>query len=122
MSAARIAIVLRYFPEDTEGDLRATLARYSGLRYKALAARERGAAGLIVVTGPRSPNAGELVALTFDTAVSDSGIVAATVDGRMAKAIVESAGRSLREVQASLDTANPHVHRLRSAAAGPASR
>ena len=105
----KIAIVLRYFPEDTEGDLRATLARYSGLRYKALAARERGAAGLIVVIGPRSPNAGELVALTFDTAVSDSGIVAATVDGRMAKAIVESAGRSLREVQASLDTANPHI-------------
>ena len=107
--SGKIAIVLRYFPEDTEGDLRATLARYSGLRYKALAARERGAAGLIVVIGPRSPNAGELVALTFDTAVSDSGIVAATVDGRMAKAIVESAGRSLREVQASLDTANPHV-------------
>ena len=62
-----------------------------------------------MVIGPRSPNAGELVALTFDTAVSDSGIVAATVDGRMAKAIVESAGRSLEEVQASLDTANPHV-------------
>ena len=67
----KIAVVLRYFPEDTEGDVRATLARYAGLRYKALAARERGAAGLIVVTGPRSPNAGELVALTFDTAVSE---------------------------------------------------
>ena len=105
----KIAIVLRYFPEDTEGDLRATLARYSGLRYKALAARERGADGLIVVSGPRSPNAGELVALTFDTAVSDSGIVAATVDGRLAAAIVESSGRSLEEVQASLDSANPHV-------------
>ena len=105
----KIVMVLRYFPEDTEGVLRATLARYAGLRYKALAARERGAAGLIVVTGPRSPNAGELVALTFDTAVSDSGIVAATVDGRMAKAIIEASGRSLVEVQASLDTANPHV-------------
>ena len=49
------------------------------------------------------------VALTFDTAVSDSGIVAATVDGRLAAAIIESAGRSLEEVQAAFDTGNPHV-------------
>ncbi len=105
----RIVVVFRYFPEDTEGDLRATLARYAGLRYKALAARERGAAGLIVVTGPRSPNAGALVPLAFDTAVSDSGIVAATVDGDLGAALIESAGESIEAVQASLDTANPHV-------------
>ena len=105
----KIVVVFRYFPEDTEGELRATLARYAGLRYKALAARERGAAGLIVVTGPRSPNAGTLVPLTFDTAVSDSGIVAATVNGELGAAIIESAGESIEVVQASLDTANPHV-------------
>jgi len=105
----KIVVVFRYFPEDTEGELRATLARYAGLRYKALAARERGAAGLIVVTGPRSPNAGALVPLTFDTAVSDSRIVAATVDGELGAAIIESAGESIEAVQASLDTANPHV-------------
>ena len=105
----KIVVVFRYFPEDTEGELRATLARYAGLRYKALAARERGAAGLIVVTGPRSPNAGALVPLTFDTAVSDSGIVAATVNGELGAAIIESAGESVEAVQASLDTANPHV-------------
>ena len=105
----KIVVVFRYFPEDTEGELRATLARYAGLRYKALAARERGAAGLVVVTGPRSPNAGALVPLTFDTAVSDSGIVAVTVNGKLGAAIIESAGESIEAVQASLDTANPHV-------------
>ena len=105
----KIAVVLRYFPEDAEGELRATLARYAGLRFKAIAARERGAKGLIVVTGPRSPNAGKLVPLAFDTAVSDSGIVSATINGALGAAIIESAGRSLEEVQASLDTANPHV-------------
>ncbi len=105
----KIAVVLRYFPEDAEGELRATLARYAGLRFKALAARERGARGLIVVTGPRSPNAGKLVPLAFDTAVSDSGIVSASINGALGAAIIESAGRSLQEVQASLDTANPHV-------------
>ena len=105
----KIVVVFRYFPEDTEGELRATLARYAGLRYKALAARERGAAGLIVVTGPRSPNAGALAPLTFDAAVADSGIVAATVDGALGAAIIESAGESIEAVQAALDTANPHA-------------
>ena len=105
----KIVVVFRYFPEDTEGELRSTLARYAGLRYKALAARERGAAGLIVVTGPRSPNAGALVPLTFDTAVSDSGIVAATVNGELGAAIIGSAGESIEAVQASFDTGNPHV-------------
>ncbi len=105
----KIVVVFRYFPEDTEGELRATLARYAGLRFKALAARERGAAGLIVVTGPRSPNAGALVPLTFDTAVSDSGIVSATVNGELGAAIIESAGESIEAVQASFDSGNPHV-------------
>ena len=105
----KIVVVFRYFPEDAEGGLRATLARYAGLRYKALAARERGAAGLIVVTGPRSPNAGALAPLTFDAAVADSGIVAATVDGALGAALIESAGESIEAVQAALDTANPHA-------------
>ena len=105
----KIVVVLRYFPEDAEGTLRGTLSRYAGLRYKAFAARERGAIGLIVVTGPRSPNAGELVPLTFDNAMGDSGIVAATVDGELGAALIESSGESLESVQASLDTANPHA-------------
>ena len=37
------------------------LARYSDLRFKAMAARQRGARGLLVVTGPSSPNAGETI-------------------------------------------------------------
>ena len=55
----KIVVVLRYFPEDADQKTRAILARYADLRYKAQAARQRGAKGMIVVTGPRSPNAGE---------------------------------------------------------------
>ena len=62
----KIVVVLRYFPEDAETDLRAAFSRYASLRFKAQAARQRGAIGLIVVTGPRSPNAGALVAMTGD--------------------------------------------------------
>ena len=105
----KIAVVLRYFPEESDGEVRGELTRVSALRNKAFAARERGAVGLIVVTGPASPNSGELAPLTFDNAMGDAGLVAATVDGALGAAIIESAGRSLAEVQAELDTANPHI-------------
>src|SRR5207237_1239703 len=55
----KIVLVLHYFPEDTDAKTKAALARYSDLRYKALAARQHGAKGLLIVIGPRSPNAGQ---------------------------------------------------------------
>ncbi len=105
----KVVLVLRYFPEDTEGELRANLAKYSDPRYKAMAARQRGAVGLIVVTGPRSPNAGELVPMTFDTALSGSNIHGVSVSGGVGDALIGLTGQALEDVQASLDTGNPHV-------------
>lgn len=107
--ADKIVVVLRYIPEDVDAETRVILSRYSGLRYKALQARERGARGLLVVTGPRSPNAGELVKMTFDTAVASSGIVAASIAGVVAESIFAAAGRDFEGVQAELDTGNLHV-------------
>jgi hypothetical protein len=105
----KIVLVLRYFPEDVEGDRRAALARYAGLRYKAMIARERGARALIVATGPRSPNAGTTVEMSFDAALSGSGIVAASIGGEVAEALFRAAGRDLGEAQAALDSGNPHA-------------
>ena len=50
-----------------------------------MAARQRGATALLVVTGPRSPNAGETIPMSFDTALSGSGIAAASVNGEVAQ-------------------------------------
>jgi hypothetical protein len=69
----KVVLVLRYFPEDADQKTRAILARYADLRYKALAARQRGAKAMIVVTGPRSPNAGETIPMTFDTGAGGLG-------------------------------------------------
>ena len=77
----KIVVVLRYFPEDADQKTHGILARYADLRYKAMAARQHGAKAMIVVTGPRSPNAGELAPMTFDTALAGSGIVAVSVTG-----------------------------------------
>jgi hypothetical protein len=66
----KIVVVLRYFPEDAEPKTKGILSRYADLRYKAMAARQHGAKAMIVVTGPNSPNAGELAPMTFDTAIA----------------------------------------------------
>src|SRR5262245_50775137 len=105
----KIVVVLRYFPEDADQQTRGILARYSDLRYKAMAARQHGAKALIVVTGPRSPNAGQPVPMSFDTALAGSGIPAASVSGAVADALFAGASRSLRDAQQQLDSANPHV-------------
>lgn len=105
----KIVVVLRYFPEDADQKTRAIVARYADLRYKAQAARQRGAKGMVVVTGPRSPNAGDVVPMSFDTAIAGSGLVAASVSGESAAPIFAAAGKALEEVQKDLDTGNPHV-------------
>ena len=124
----KVVVVLRYFPEDADQQARHVLARYADLRYKAMAARQRGARALLVVTGPRSPNAGELVPMTFDTALAGSGIPAASISGAVADALfasVEVGSLSdptsrrwfdrppprtvLRDVQEALDAGSPHV-------------
>jgi hypothetical protein len=105
----KVVVVLRYFPEDADQKTRAILSRYSDLRYKAMAARQHGAKAMLVITGPRSPNAGELVPMTFDTALSGSGIVAASIDGEAGKAMLSAANKTLDAVQQSLDSGNPHV-------------
>lgn len=106
----KVVVVLRYTPEDADQETRAALARFSGLRHKALQARERGAKALVVVTGPRSPNAGETVPMSFDSAIAGSGIVAASIGGEVAEALFELGGdKTLGEIQRSLDSANPHI-------------
>jgi Zn-dependent M28 family amino/carboxypeptidase len=105
----KIVLVLRYFPEDADKDTKAILARYSDLRYKAMQARQHGAKAMLVVTGPRSPNAGELVPMTFDTAIAGSGIPAASINGATADAILRASGKSLADAQKELDSGNPHV-------------
>ena len=69
---------------------------------------------MLVVTGPRSPNAGEVVPMSFDTALAGSGIVAASVSGAVADAIFAAMpGKTLEAVQKELDSGNPHVAGLR---------
>jgi len=105
----KVVLIFRYVPEGVEPARRAQLNRYAGLRYKTMLARERGAKAVLVVTGPNSPNAGEILPLTNDGTNAGSGIVAASISGKMADALLAPSGKSLNELQTALDHENPHA-------------
>ena len=106
----KVVVVFRYFPEDADQKTRQILSRYADLRYKAMQARQRGAKALLVVTGPRSPNAGETIPMSFDTALAGSGIAAASVNGDVAKALFAGVkDKSLEDIQKEFDSGNPHT-------------
>lgn len=106
----KVVVVFRYFPEDADQKTRQILSRYADLRYKAMQARQRGAKALLVVAGPRSPNAGETIPMSFDTALAGSGIVAASVSAEVAKALFAGVpGKTLEEIQKEFDSGNPHT-------------
>jgi Zn-dependent M28 family amino/carboxypeptidase len=105
----KVVLVLRYFPEDADQKTKGVLSRYADLRYKAMAARQHGAKAMLVVTGPNSPNAGELAPMTFDTAIAGSGILALSISGSVANALFAKTDKTLADAQKGLDSGNPHV-------------
>ena len=104
----KIVVALRYVPEEVEPERRQQLNRYSGLRYKAMQAREQGAKAFLVVAGPNSPNAGKLIPLDFDSSLADSGIVAASISDTVVNTLFAPSGKDLKEIQSGLDVENPH--------------
>ena len=100
----RWVVVFRFLPEDIDAARRQKLNRYSNLRYKAMVARDKGARGLIVVTGPRAAAKKRLVPLELDGSLGGTSIPVISVTDDVAAAWFEAVGKSLEQVQKSLDT------------------
>ncbi len=103
-----VVVALRYFPEDVPDETRAALNRGASLRAKAAAARDLGAVGLVILTGPRSANPGSLVSGGFDVAAPGTqGIAAVSVDGAAGDRLFAGSGYSVGEIQDHLDGGDP---------------
>jgi Tol biopolymer transport system component len=100
-------LAFRFLPEDVDATTRQHLSRFSNLRYKAMAAREKGARGLIVASGPRSRVKEQLPRMTFDASLAGSGIAALSITDDLAQQLVEASGKNLEDLQAGLDTGKP---------------
>ncbi len=105
----KIALVLRYVPEEADTKRRAELNRYAGLRYKAMLARDHGAKAVLFVNGPNSPNPGELAGLNFDSTLAGSGIVAASISSNVVAGLFAGSGKDLKALQSQLDKEDPHA-------------
>jgi Zn-dependent M28 family amino/carboxypeptidase len=92
-------IVYRQMPMDVTPERRQHLARYSGLRYKAMAARDRGAVGLIVVSGPTSGIREPLVPLQMDGTLAGSSLAVVSVSDSVAETLLK-AGKSEESLEA----------------------
>ncbi|MDZ4849168.1 MAG: M28 family peptidase [Pirellulaceae bacterium] len=96
-------MVFRQLPMDITPERRQHLARYSSLRYKAMVARDRGAIGLIVVSGPTSQVRQQLVPLQTDGALSGSSIAVISVHDEVAKNWLSTTEDDLGSIQSELD-------------------
>jgi Tol biopolymer transport system component len=96
-------LVLRYQPENIDQHRRNELTRYTSLRFKALTARQKGARGLIVCSGPNSKVVEQLVPMGFDASLASSGIATISVRDAVADKLLSSAGKTLKELQDKLD-------------------
>jgi Tol biopolymer transport system component len=105
----KVVLVFNYVPEGVSMERRMELNMYSGGRYKAMAARERGAKAILMVTGPTSPNAGALQSLGFDQSLAGSGIPVISISGETAELLFKGREKSLKEIQEQLDVENPHA-------------
>ncbi|NUO07305.1 MAG: M28 family peptidase [Candidatus Brocadia sp.] len=105
----KIVLVLNHVPEKVDMKRHLELTRYAGLRYKALQARERGARALLVIVGPKSSGAGELIPLSSDKASATSGIITASISGKVAEALFAGSGKDLESIQTGLDAEDPQV-------------
>jgi len=100
-------LMFRFIPEDVSTERRLHLTQYAGLRQKATLARDRGALGVLVVTGPNSESAQPLVPISVDASYAGSGLTALSIDETIANTLLKPANKTLQELQDKLDGGDP---------------
>ena len=81
-------MVLRYMPEEISPEYRQHLSRYSSLRYKAMTLRDKGATGMIVVSGPQSGVKEQLIPIQFDASALAASLPVISVTDEMAELLL----------------------------------
>ena len=98
-----VVVILRWAPD---GDSpRGQYVRHTSPREKARTAREKGAAGVIMITGPADDQDDELIKLSFDQVALDSGIPFVSMKRSFLLPAFRAAGKELSAVQDSIRSA-----------------
>ena len=103
----KLVMILRYMPENISSEHRQHLSRYSSLRYKAMTLRDKGAAGMIIVSGPASAVKKELISKDSGVTSSPTSIPVISITDNTAKTLLcideENNCQSLKALQQDLD-------------------
>jgi Tol biopolymer transport system component/Zn-dependent M28 family amino/carboxypeptidase len=100
----RWVMVLRDLPGEVGAERRQHLSRYASIRYKAMLARDRGALGMILVSGPLGGFKESIVPLSFDGSLGATSAFAVSVGDGVAEALLAPSGRTLEALQRELAT------------------
>jgi len=102
-------MVFRFMPEDIAAERRQQLQFYASLRYKAMVARDRGARGLLIASGPSSQVVEQLVPLERDASLAATSIPVISISDEIASQWLAASGRDLAELQKQLDAGEPQM-------------
>jgi len=95
--AGKVVLLLRFSPAGD--DPSSPFAPYLPLRRKVSDAVARGAAAVLIATGPVSPTSGQPVKVPFDYSFADAGVPVLAVATSVAEKLFAGQGFSLRELQ-----------------------
>jgi aminopeptidase YwaD len=107
----KVVLVLRYGPDGDDRESR--FATFTALRRKVSTAKERGAAALLIVTGPLTKGVEDvLVPLRGDGSLTGSDLVAFSVKRPVAEDLFRGSGTTLAAAQKAIDDAKKPVPRV----------
>jgi len=96
-------VVFRGMPQELTAERRQQLSAFSHEHAKAIAARDRGAKGIIFVSGPTGQYRSQLVPLRLDGTMGASSLAVLSVTDSVAEGWFKTAGKDLAELQRQLD-------------------
>lgn len=100
-------MILRGDPELDKAE--SIFAEYSDERGKVLTAKDKGAAGVLFVSGPELSDKDELISLYFDKSASGSGMPVINIKRNLANMILDTTGNTIEELAIMLDSLRtPH--------------
>jgi len=103
--AEKWLLIFRDLPQDLPEAQRTRLRRYAGLRFKAMIARDRGARGVLFVSGPESGFRAPLVPLRFDASLSGTSIAALSLSDAFANELLAAEDTTVDALQADANRA-----------------
>lgn len=109
--AGKVVMILRYSPDGTNPH--GPFGDHTALRKKVLIAREKGAAAVILVTGPADDEEDVLMSLRYDRGGSDAGLPGVNLTRRAADQLLAAEHLTIAELQQEINaTRMPLSHEV----------